>query len=149
MTFCQKVDQNQMQFNLNVPVRPANMAVRFQKPDPIVIEKYTGSPPNVSVGSNPAFSFSSVSEEKLALAVQLAKRDMKQKNFQEQIERINTDKRNKLKSQTGKQSRSKTIKSRVYEDRSSNLQNKTKNVSLRNREKVLQIHSENELNKMQ
>ncbi|KAJ7418239.1 protein moonraker isoform X4 [Willisornis vidua] len=83
--------QTQLQFNRNVPAVPENLAVRFSHPRPIVIEKLKAS----SDQRNPAGSedlslrssgmFSVVSEERLKLAVQLAKRDIKRRRLEEQV----------------------------------------------------------------
>ncbi|XP_051665898.1 protein moonraker isoform X3 [Manacus candei] len=83
--------QTQLQFNRNVPAVPENLALRFSQPRPIIIEKLKAS----SDQRNPAASedpnlrssgmFSVVSEEKLKLAVQLAKRDIKRRRLEEQV----------------------------------------------------------------
>ncbi|XP_071431145.1 protein moonraker isoform X1 [Pithys albifrons albifrons] len=86
-----KALQTQLQFNRNVPAVPENLAVRFSHPRPIIIEKLKAS----SDQRNPAGSedlslrssgmFSVVSEERLKLAVQLAKRDIKRRRLEEQV----------------------------------------------------------------
>ena len=61
----------QLQFNLGIPPQPANMATHFHPshhPSPVVIEK------PVFVGGE---QFKAVSAKKLALAVRLARRDIK------------------------------------------------------------------------
>ncbi|XP_064534289.1 protein moonraker isoform X5 [Pseudopipra pipra] len=83
--------QTQLQFNRNVPAVPENLALRFSQPRPIIIEKLKAS----SDQRNPAASedpnlrssgmFSVVSEEKLKLAIQLAKRDIKRRRLEEQV----------------------------------------------------------------
>ena len=76
---------NQLQFNLHAPYSINSLASNFQKPQPLVIEKFPVLPPeeptrplavhhNRSIPSSPA---SSVSSERLHLAVQLAKIDAK------------------------------------------------------------------------
>ncbi|XP_027524629.1 protein moonraker isoform X4 [Corapipo altera] len=85
-----KALQTQLQFNRNVPAVPENLALRFSHPRPIIIEKLKAS----SDQRNPAASedpnlrssgmFSVVSEEKLKLAIQLAKRDIKRRRLEEQ-----------------------------------------------------------------
>ncbi|KAJ7409366.1 hypothetical protein BTVI_56765 [Pitangus sulphuratus] len=86
-----KALQTQLQFNRNVPAVPENLALRFSHPRPIIIEKLKAS----SDQRNPAGSedpnlkssgmFSVVSEEKLKLAIQLAKRDIKRRHLEEQV----------------------------------------------------------------
>ncbi|XP_050177680.1 protein moonraker isoform X3 [Myiozetetes cayanensis] len=86
-----KALQTQLQFNRNVPAVPENLALRFSHPRPIIIEKLKAS----SDRRNPAGSedpnlkssgmFSVVSEEKLKLAIQLAKRDIKRRRLEEQV----------------------------------------------------------------
>ncbi|XP_027739572.1 protein moonraker isoform X4 [Empidonax traillii] len=86
-----KALQTQLQFNRNVPAVPENLALRFSHPRPIIIEKLKAS----SDQRNPAGSedpslkssgmFSVVSEEKLKLAIQLAKRDIKRRRLEEQV----------------------------------------------------------------
>ncbi|KFO74499.1 Uncharacterized protein KIAA0753, partial [Cuculus canorus] len=80
----------QLQFNRNVPAVPENLALRFSHPRPIIIEKLkasndrrnlTGSE-DLSVRSSGMFSV--VSEERLKLAVQLAKKDIKRRHLEEQ-----------------------------------------------------------------
>ncbi|XP_053941274.1 protein moonraker isoform X2 [Cuculus canorus] len=83
--------QTQLQFNRNVPAVPENLALRFSHPRPIIIEKLkasndrrnlTGSE-DLSVRSSGMFSV--VSEERLKLAVQLAKKDIKRRHLEEQV----------------------------------------------------------------
>lgn len=81
----------QLQFNRNVPAAPENLAVRFSSPRPIIIEKLK-EPDNRSDlggGDGPSLTsssiFSVVSEEKLKLAIQLAKRDVKRRHLEEQV----------------------------------------------------------------
>ncbi|XP_014736706.1 PREDICTED: protein moonraker isoform X2 [Sturnus vulgaris] len=86
-----KALQTQLQFNRNVPAVPENLALRFSHPRPIIIEKLKASSDQRNlVGSEDASLrssglFSVVSEERLKLAVQLAKRDIKQRRLKEQI----------------------------------------------------------------
>lgn len=78
--------QNQLKFNLGVPLSAANIAVRYHKPNPIVIERAGGlnerthqqGPISRSPGQS-SLNLSNVSEDRLALAVQLAKRDVKKR----------------------------------------------------------------------
>ncbi|XP_010400548.1 protein moonraker isoform X4 [Corvus cornix cornix] len=82
-----KALQAQLQFNRNVPAVPENLALRFSHPRPIIIEKLKAS--NLVGSEDPSLKssgmFSVVSEERLKLAVQLAKRDIKQRRLQEQV----------------------------------------------------------------
>ncbi|KAM7139593.1 protein moonraker isoform 4-T7 [Macrochelys suwanniensis] len=83
--------QTQLQFNRNVPAAPENLAVRFSSPCPIIIEKL--KPPdgqrNLGGGDDTSLrssvTFSVISEEKLKLAIQLAKRDVKRRHLEEQV----------------------------------------------------------------
>ncbi|XP_074017058.1 protein moonraker isoform X2 [Numenius arquata] len=86
-----KALQTQLQFNRNVPAVPENLALRFSNPRPIIIEKLKASndqrsqpgsgDPNIRSSS----MFSVISEERLKLAVQLAKRDIKRRHLEEQV----------------------------------------------------------------
>ncbi|XP_027704646.1 protein moonraker isoform X2 [Vombatus ursinus] len=81
----------QLQFNRNVPSLPDNLAIRYSGPRPIVIEKLR--PPDRASAPGlledpyhrASIPFSFVSEEKLSLAVHLAKRDVKKKQLQELV----------------------------------------------------------------
>ncbi|XP_005056617.1 PREDICTED: protein moonraker isoform X2 [Ficedula albicollis] len=87
-----KAAQTQLQFNRNVPAVPENLALRFSHPRPIIIEKLKASSDQRNVVGSEDSSlrssglFSVVSEERLKLAVQLAKRDIKQRRLKEQVE---------------------------------------------------------------
>lgn len=82
----------QLRFNLDVLTHPTNLAAQYTNPSPILIEKIS-TPHNKSAGSLAAedllrnscssVSFSVVSEERLNLAVQLAKRDVRRKHLRE------------------------------------------------------------------
>ncbi|XP_030041821.1 protein moonraker isoform X2 [Microcaecilia unicolor] len=83
--------QTQLQFNRNVPAHPSNLAIRYRTPGPIIIEKLTQShsedhfqqKDDVDVhSSRSSLPFSVVSEERLNLAVQMAKRDVKRKRLE-------------------------------------------------------------------
>ncbi|KAM9037932.1 protein moonraker isoform 3-T3 [Sarcophilus harrisii] len=84
----------QLQFNKDVPSLPANLAIRYSGPRPIVIEKLRApgraSTPGLpeGPGRQPWVPFSVVSEEKLNLAIHLAKRDVKKKQLQEVLGRV-------------------------------------------------------------
>uniref|UniRef100_A0A8C3VA81 Uncharacterized protein n=1 Tax=Catharus ustulatus TaxID=91951 RepID=A0A8C3VA81_CATUS len=86
-----KVLQTQLQFNRNAPAVPENLALRFSHPRPIIIEKLKASSDqrNLVGSEDPSLRssglFSVVSEERLKLAIQLAKRDIKQRRLKEQV----------------------------------------------------------------
>ncbi|KAM6118638.1 LOW QUALITY PROTEIN: protein moonraker [Phoenicopterus ruber ruber] len=86
-----KALQTQLQFNRNVPAVPENLALRFSNPRPIIIEKLKASNDqrNLAGIEDPSIRssgmFSVISEERLKLAIQLAKRDIKRRNLQEQM----------------------------------------------------------------
>nr|XP_033777905.1 protein moonraker isoform X2 [Geotrypetes seraphini] len=85
--------QTQLQFNRNVPAHPSNLAIRYSTPGPIIIEKLTQSHSQSNIqqkdddvqSSRSSLSFSVVSEDKLNLAVQMAKRDIKRKHLEEKL----------------------------------------------------------------
>ncbi|KAK2488563.1 LOW QUALITY PROTEIN: hypothetical protein MC885_011989 [Smutsia gigantea] len=87
--------ENQLQFNRNVPTHSSNLAIRYSCPHAIRIEKlkhsynesyhckdldFTDGPDLSS-----SVSFSVISEERLNYAVHLAKRDVKRRQFEEHI----------------------------------------------------------------
>ncbi|XP_061868111.1 protein moonraker isoform X2 [Colius striatus] len=86
-----KVLQTQLQFNRNIPAVPENLALRFSSPCPIIIEKLKASNDQRNLAGSEDSSirssgmFSVVSEERLKLAIQLAKRDIKQRHLEEQV----------------------------------------------------------------
>ncbi|XP_014110349.1 PREDICTED: uncharacterized protein KIAA0753 homolog isoform X3 [Pseudopodoces humilis] len=88
-----KALQTQLQFNRSVPAVPENLALRFSHPRPIIIEKLKASNDqrNLVGSEDPSLRssgmFSVVSEERLKLAVQLAKRDIRQRRLEEQVKR--------------------------------------------------------------
>ncbi|XP_069471158.1 protein moonraker isoform X2 [Ambystoma mexicanum] len=80
----------QLQFNRNIPTVSCNLAVQYSNPNPIVIEKLRQSldcsREKVDAdwkGSNNSTTFSVVSEDRLNLAIQLARRDVKRRNVEE------------------------------------------------------------------
>ncbi|XP_071994320.1 protein moonraker [Engystomops pustulosus] len=82
----------QLQFNLDVLTHPTNLAAQYTNPSPIIIEKLSASQ-NKSLDnldslrdSCSSVSFSIVSEERLNLAVQLAKRDVRRKHLHGKLE---------------------------------------------------------------
>ncbi|XP_074701291.1 protein moonraker isoform X1 [Strix aluco] len=83
--------QTQLQFNRNVPAVPENLAFRFSNPRPIIIEKLKAPNDQRNLGGNEDPSvrssgmFSVISEERLKLAIQLAKRDIKRRHLEEQV----------------------------------------------------------------
>ncbi|XP_009467184.1 PREDICTED: uncharacterized protein KIAA0753 homolog [Nipponia nippon] len=86
-----KALQTQLQFNRKVPAVPENLALRFSNPHPIIIEKLKASSDqrNLAGSEDPSTRssgmFSAVSEERLKLAIQLAKRDIKRRRLEEQV----------------------------------------------------------------
>ncbi|PKU40884.1 protein moonraker isoform x1 [Limosa lapponica baueri] len=86
-----KALQAQLQFNRNVPAVPENLALRFSSPRPIIIEKLKASndqrnqPGSGDPSIRSSSMFSVISEERLKLAVQLAKRDIKRRHLEEQV----------------------------------------------------------------
>ncbi|XP_058673734.1 protein moonraker-like [Ammospiza nelsoni] len=86
-----KALQTQLQFNRNVPAVPENLALRFSHPRPIIIEKLKASSDKGNLVGSEDLSlrssgmFSVVSEERLKWAVQLAKRDIKQRRLEEHV----------------------------------------------------------------
>ncbi|XP_063299964.1 protein moonraker [Pelobates fuscus] len=90
-----RTKESQLQFNRNVLTHPANLAAHFSAPSPIVIEKLCTPQQNLGQDINQdnalrnsisTVSFSVVSEDRLNLALQLAKRDVKRKHVQENQE---------------------------------------------------------------
>nr|XP_056721546.1 protein moonraker [Euleptes europaea] len=83
--------QTQLQFSRNVSAQPGSLAFQYTSPRPIIIEKLKqpGSRKDQGAGDGPDFrnpvEFSVVSEEKLNLAVQLAKRDVKRRHLEEHV----------------------------------------------------------------
>ncbi|XP_075576412.1 protein moonraker isoform X6 [Pelecanus crispus] len=86
-----KAVQTQLQFNRNIPAVPENLALRFSNPRPIIIEKLKASSDQRKLAGSEDPStrgsgmFSVVSEERLKLAIQLAKRDVKRRRLEEQV----------------------------------------------------------------
>ncbi|KAM6463538.1 protein moonraker isoform 1-T5 [Liasis olivaceus] len=86
-----KAPQIQLQFSRNAPALPENLSVHYTNPCPIIIEKLKQPVTQQNQGDGDGLDlrgsvgFSVVSEEKLSLAVQLAKRDVKRKHLQEQV----------------------------------------------------------------
>uniref|UniRef100_A0A8C5WT81 Uncharacterized protein n=1 Tax=Laticauda laticaudata TaxID=8630 RepID=A0A8C5WT81_LATLA len=86
-----KSPQTQLQFSWNAPALPENLSVHYTNPNPIVIEKLKQPATQQNQGAGDgadlrsSVEFSVVSEEKLNLAVQLARRDVKRKHLQEQV----------------------------------------------------------------
>lgn len=72
----------QLQFNMGIPLSPDNMATRFRKPKPIMIEKLEGPKQEDKnrtfvTRSMEGLSSSVLSTDRLAFAVNLARRDIK------------------------------------------------------------------------
>ncbi|XP_069083093.1 protein moonraker [Pleurodeles waltl] len=108
--------QTQLQFNRNVPTLPSNLAVQYSIPNPIVIEKLRRSPDRTrdqtdgdGRSSNSSTPFSVVSEERLNLAIKLAKRDIKRRNLEEKVQQhLAKEDQNKSHSKTLEQSKRET-----------------------------------------
>ncbi|XP_021271353.1 protein moonraker [Numida meleagris] len=83
--------RTQLQFNRNVPAVPENLSLRFSNPHPITIEKLKPSNDqrNLAGSDDPSVRssgmFSVISEERLKLAIHLAKRDIKRRHLEEQV----------------------------------------------------------------
>ncbi|XP_052545072.1 protein moonraker isoform X3 [Tympanuchus pallidicinctus] len=83
--------RQQLQFNRNVPAVPENLSLRFSNPHPIIIEKLKSSNDQRNLGGSDDPSirssgmFSVISEERLKLAIHLAKRDIKRRHLEEQV----------------------------------------------------------------
>ncbi|NXJ11719.1 MOONR protein, partial [Odontophorus gujanensis] len=83
--------QTQLQFNRNVPAVPENLSLRFSNPHPITIEKLKLSDDQRNLAGSDDLSvrssgmFSVISEERLKLAIHLAKRDVKQRHLEKQV----------------------------------------------------------------
>ncbi|KAM3856964.1 protein moonraker isoform 2-T2 [Vipera latastei] len=86
-----KSPQIQLQFSRNAPASSENLSVHYTNPCPIIIEKLKQPATQQNQGAGDgadlrdSVEFSVVSEEKLNLAVQLARRDVKRKHLQEQV----------------------------------------------------------------
>ena len=110
---------NQLLFNLNVASNPTNITARFNNPGPLVIEKLGGAARQEGSASKVSpLKFSVVSEERLSLAIQLARRDLKNKiredELRKQIEAIEAaemkSQKGKKKTKKGQNVRGKSIK---------------------------------------
>ncbi|XP_072163588.1 uncharacterized protein [Diadema setosum] len=108
--------QNQLLFNLNVPYNPLNVVTEFHNPGPVIIERLPGREQREKqgAGGQEPVQFSVVSKEKLAFAMQLARRDMKNKireQQQQQVQRKEGEQRDKQKAsnKAGKDVKKKSI----------------------------------------
>ena len=61
MAFSTQHHHNQLLFNMNVPAMPANLAVKFHKPEALVVEKFgpTLTPMSTPITSQPSMPVSS------------------------------------------------------------------------------------------
>ena len=99
--------QNQLQFNMNIPLTTHNLATHFRHPRPITIERaaaapsckgfpmaqlanrHRGDPTGTQAGQHgdtaatDGFHFSALSQDTMAAAVQMAQRDMKNRKLQQ------------------------------------------------------------------
>jgi len=97
---------SQLQFNMNIPVSTENMATHFRKPQPIIIEKLEGPkqdanktfvsriPENYPLNINGSI----LSSDRLAFAVNLAKRDIKRAKLMPSTEDQDDEKETHVKS---------------------------------------------------
>lgn len=97
---------SQLQFNMGIPAIPENMATHFRKPRPIIIEKLEGPKPDIT---NKAFisrtpenfplshNTSALSSDRLAFAVNLAKRDIKRAKLMPAVEEQTPESPTKIK----------------------------------------------------
>ncbi|XP_078278638.1 protein moonraker isoform X2 [Rhinoraja longicauda] len=81
--------KTQLKFNRDVMNAVSNLAVKFTDPRPIVIEKLH-QPCETQIRDDAqslrgSLQFSAVSEDRLNMAVQLAKRDLRKKHLEEQV----------------------------------------------------------------
>ncbi|XP_046543836.1 protein moonraker-like [Haliotis rubra] len=126
--------QNQLQFNLNVPLKAKNLVVQHHHLQPVVIEKvrdrrgtFTGRP-NVLHSSQSSFQFQSVSEDRMAIAIQMARRDLKNKKSQQKSGI-------RSRSPSPKSSKTRVIHSKEYLERQKKWQGRSKKpVSVRERD---------------
>lgn len=108
--------QNQLQFNMNVPLTVHNMATHFHHPRPITIERTAAMPScqgfpmaqlanrlssnptggqagqNGSAAASNGFNFSALSQDRMAVAVQMAQRDIKNQKLQQKSQELSQDK---------------------------------------------------------
>ncbi|RUS84932.1 hypothetical protein EGW08_007294 [Elysia chlorotica] len=94
--------QNQLQFNLGVPLMTQNLAANYHHPSPIVVERLGGQhaiPSNIVTqklqgspqhADRSAVNYSTLSEDKMEVMSQLARRDLKNRALQEQMASNNT-----------------------------------------------------------
>ncbi|XP_059829253.1 protein moonraker isoform X2 [Hypanus sabinus] len=81
--------ETQLKFNKDVITAVSNLAVKFTNPRPIIIEKLQ-QPCQQQVQDDVqsvqnSMQFSAVSEDRLNVAIQLAKRDLRKKHLEEQV----------------------------------------------------------------
>lgn len=99
--------QNQLQFNLHVPLSTRNLATQFRRPGPVTIERAasagqglpvapahgnrSGFKDNVTshtdISDVEGFHFQALSKERMAMAMQLAQRDLRNQRLQQQTAR--------------------------------------------------------------
>ncbi|XP_076453216.1 uncharacterized protein LOC143288519 [Babylonia areolata] len=107
--------QNQLQFNLNVPLTTRNMTAHFHRPTPITIHRASAAPTvqgfpmaqlahreiqgpggaghttdNSAGADNNGFQFSALSQDRMKAAVQMAQRDLKNQKVKAQQEQNRT-----------------------------------------------------------
>ncbi|XP_071790860.1 uncharacterized protein [Asterias amurensis] len=107
--------QNQLQFNLDMPSMPGNLAARYHNPGPLVIEKLGGGGAKKSGTEEriePSVKFTSISEDRLSMAIRLAKHDLKHMLSKKQTPIINESPQQTNQERKTKTKRSPSGKSR-------------------------------------
>ncbi|XP_067866472.1 protein moonraker isoform X2 [Heterodontus francisci] len=78
--------KTQLKFNKDIQSTVSNLAVTFTDPRPIVIEKLRQPcEPHVQDVVQSSVQFSTVSEDRLNMAVRMAKRDLRKRHLEEQV----------------------------------------------------------------
>ncbi|XP_074640185.1 protein moonraker-like [Tubulanus polymorphus] len=107
--------QNQLRFNLHRSTSPSNLAVRFRKPGPVIVERLGSSPtrrhPDFVEHAPPSVQFSVISEESLSMAVKLAKRDIKKKKMDLELEKLRKEQEQAV---SGRAKKTKIVPSKQY-----------------------------------
>ncbi|XP_033627012.1 protein moonraker-like isoform X2 [Asterias rubens] len=107
--------QNQLQFNLDMPSMAGNLAARYHNPGPLVIEKLGGGGAKKSGTEEriePSVKFSSISEDRLSMAIRLAQHDLKHMLSKKQAPIINESPQQTNQGRKTKTKRSPSGKSR-------------------------------------
>ena len=107
--------QNQLQFNLDMPSMAGNLAARYHNPGPLVIEKLGGGGAKKSGTEEriePSVKLSSISEDRLSMAIRLAQHDLKHMLSKKQAPIINESPQQTNQGRKTKTKRSPSGKSR-------------------------------------